>query len=294
MDKLTRLNHIPVFPIKKNAIYKSDKDLCLVYSLWSHKAYVNICFYSILSQLVFTDIQDYNIMVYVDESIHNYTCKVLNRIIPNSNIIKIKGEECAKQRVAIRQELLDYKVIVMSDADNILQSNNKISIYKKLVGEHLDWPHINFLHRYEDGLNTLAERQHLSEFKDLKNYNEFFKDLIQNLEKNNSWYLTGFISYNKDYISLLKVEVDKCVQHKIFCDETVWRMCTINNTIQKEVFNQRHDYLFVTPENINLIKNKKDNVMYLIHAFLGEYVDKLQLDLIYYTKEKYINWENQI
>jgi hypothetical protein len=290
MNKLDRLHHIQVFSIDKEIQYKNNKDLCLVYSIWSHTGYVNVCFYSILSQLCFTDIREYSILVYVDEYIAEYTKSVFKGLIPLENIIVLKGPECAKQRVAIDSRLLDYKVVVMSDADNILQSNNRTNIYKDILSIHNSYkePIINFLHKYEGGIKTLNDRIHLSNFESKKDYDKLFEELINNLSVNDYWALTGFISYDSKLIELLKKDVEECIPYNIFCDETVWRKCVLKNNITEKSFDELKSYKFVHPENIEIIRNKEDNVMYLVHPFLGNYINRLQLDILYFTKNKFL------
>lgn len=287
VTKLERLHHIQVFPVEKEIIYKHSNKLCLVYSIWSHTGYANSCFYSILSQLVFTDITDYNIIIFVDTFIEEHCRNIFKNLIPQANIIGVDGPECAKQRVCINDKLKDYEVVVISDADNFMQANHYMPIYKDIYNYHKRGEGVSFLKK-ENGniLDILKSRMSLSNFTNEEEYLDFFKAIL----KNDSWYLSGFMSFNTSLIDEFKKEVELCSRYNIFCDESVWLgfLAKARKQYIYIPYDERLGYQFVGPENIKLVRSQKeDGVMYLVHPFLGNFVNRIQLDILHFIKYKF-------
>jgi hypothetical protein len=285
MYKLEMLGKLKPFQIEKEVVYNDNKDVCLVYSLWSHPEYVNSCFYSILSQLCYTDIEQYNIVVFVHDVIESYARKVLKNLIPPENIVVLKGEECAKQRVCTHSILSKYEYIVISDADNFVISKNRGKglkpYYNSFSLEHHQG--VTFLQKFTGGLKTLKERKELTNFKNEEEYGKFFKELKKQLLFNDFWYLAGYMSYPNSLVKELTATIEECIPYNIFCDETVWikfLLCDSKKRIAISTYDEKEEFKFINPGNITDLEDMKEGVLYLVHPFLSNYKSPLQQKII--------------
>lgn len=292
MSKLEILKKIQPFPLKFNKIaYEGSKDLCLVYSVWSHTAYVNALFYSILSQLCYTDIQKYNIVVFVDRYLETYAKAILGNLIPKENIIPIEGKDCAKHVVATNSLLLNYKTIVISDADNFLVSTEKMDIYEKIHKDTHETgiPRFNFLKGCSAKSTFLERRNILGEFQSEEQFQEAYKPLVNSFEENDNWYLSGMMSYPSHIIPLFKETVNKFKPYNVFCDETIWLQflrVDFKGSYTIHTFD-RNGFIFVPSHNMRETKSKIDDIMYLVHPFLGNVEDELQIPFLFNIAEEF-------
>lgn len=281
MYKLNMLRKLRPFQVEKEIVYTNNKDVCLVYSLWSHQEYVNSCFYAILSQLCYTDIQQYNIIVFVEDVLESYAKKVLKNLIPSENIISLKGAECSKQRVCTHPILSKYEYIVISDADNFLickDSGQGLKPYYNFFS--LETPQeITFLQRFKGGLKTLRERKELTNFKSEEEYQNFFKDFKKQLLFNDFWYLAGYMSYPNFLIKDFIKTIEECIPYNIFCDETVWIkfiLCDSKRKIKVSTYDDKEEFKFIHPGNIGELNDMKLGIIYLVHPFLNGYEAPIQ------------------
>lgn len=282
MNKLQLLRKAIPFRVNKEFKFGGDKDICLVYSLWSHREYVNIALYSIMSQLCYTDILKYNIVIFVDRHIADYTKNIFRGIIPEENIIVLSGPECSKQRVCIHPRLQEFKTIVISDADNIIQSLRPNPVYSTIFSFEPD-KLVTFLKSLQNGVEVLGERKFLCDFKTEEDYNKFFKELKSALIKGDIWYLSGFMSYPSALIKEFIPIVEECIPHSIFCDETVWLKFLYSDKgkdVKIQEFESLENFKFITNENLYELKKKKENVTYLVHPFLHNFESSMQNEVL--------------
>lgn len=253
--------------------FKNNKNICLVYSIWSNIDYVNSCFYSILSQIKNSDVLDYSIIVYVDQSIEEYSRKTLNNLIPQQNIISINLQEISKQKVAVRDELKYFKKIALLDCDTFLKCKNKKNVYSTLSKQDS----IIFANRIQRAKVTIKERTNWINHNLREDYLGLLKPLIE--KKENNWFTTQVSIYPTKIIEEFKKVVDKFKKYNLWCDETAWMLFTLNKS---PLTLDQVGAKFVDSNALKSI-NLNTNKIFFAHPF-ADYTEKLYFENSYYLK----------
>ncbi len=123
-------------PVSHNLVKNTDKSIAITYHLWNTEAYMPYIYYSILSQLTYTDVsKEADIYLFVQEEFYEYAAYVFRNLLDKDCIIKVSHEEAQKHNTLTNLILQDYKVVVCCDADLFFKSNNNsksFQFYNKL------------------------------------------------------------------------------------------------------------------------------------------------------------------
>jgi hypothetical protein len=118
-------------PVSYNLVKNTDKSIAITYHLWNTEAYMPYIYYSILSQLTYTDASKVaDIYLFVQEEFYDYTVYVFRNLLNKSCIIKVSQEDAQKHNTLTNSILQDYKVVVSCDADLFFKSDNKFKSFE--------------------------------------------------------------------------------------------------------------------------------------------------------------------
>jgi hypothetical protein len=123
-------------PVSHNLIKNTGKSVAITYHLWNTEAYMPYIYYSILSQLAYTDAsKEADIYLFVQEEFYDYTVYVFRNLLDKNCIIKVSREEAQKDNTLANSILQNYEVVISCDADLFFKSNdnfNSFEFYRRL------------------------------------------------------------------------------------------------------------------------------------------------------------------
>lgn len=111
-------------PIEHNLIKNSGKSIAVAYHLWNTEAYMPYIYYSILSQLAYTDVKkEVDIYLFVQEELYDYAVFVFRNLLDKECIIKVSHGDAQNHMTSDNSVLLKYEIVVKFDADVFIKSN---------------------------------------------------------------------------------------------------------------------------------------------------------------------------
>lgn len=143
-------------PISQNLVKNTGKSIAITYHLWNTEAYMPYIYYSILSQLAYTDIkEEADLYLFVQEEFYDYTVYVFRNLLDKDCIIKVSQEEAQKHSTLTNPILQNYEIAISCDSDLFFKSNNKsFQFYNKLREYYKNYKGVIIDDIYEDLVKT--------------------------------------------------------------------------------------------------------------------------------------------
>lgn len=118
-------------PFNKKLIQNTGKSIAVTYHLWNTEAYMPYIYYSILSQLTYTDMTEKaDVYLFVQEEFHEYAVYVFRNLLDKECIIKASKEEAQKQNTLNNLILQDYEFVVSCDSDLFFKLNDDLKRFE--------------------------------------------------------------------------------------------------------------------------------------------------------------------
>lgn len=211
----------------RKEVFNQSSPFGVVYCVFHHVDYLKFSFFSLLSQIVFTDIRKYNLYFIVDEKLYDLAVATIGEILPIENIIKTDIPQ--KYHMFYLDELKHLDKIIMADGDGFLVGTQPREIYKELFSKN----QIILGKDTGDYKQILKERlmwgkPKIKEFFDEENYFNSFK--------NDYWGFNGFSLHLRKYINY-KYLPSFLWELDFACDETVLTNNYIKQGIRYEHMN---------------------------------------------------------
>ena len=213
--------------------------LCVVYQVWGNHNYLKFLYLSILSQLAYTDILDYDIKIFLGKGfVSDVGSSILERLLPEGSVIPVTDGLSLKYGLTTHPHLQNYDVVCVIDTDAFWYhpKGKKQNIYGQI------------LELYDSGFDSLImapdpdlaktvfwqRRETLNKNIPEENYIEYFTRNAKTDERRlkkfiggkKDWFLSCLFVYGKQHFR----EPDyaqyaiTCLYDELLCDETVWMM----------------------------------------------------------------------
>lgn len=131
LPKMRTLSEIKVYPTDIKLQLKGGNELCVVYTLWEDEAYLKSLYISLITQAKFTDIENFDIKIFVHQYMYAYACKILGEIVDTSNIISVPDSGYMRYSL-LKENLAEYETVVFCDTDAYILGSQKNKLYAKL------------------------------------------------------------------------------------------------------------------------------------------------------------------
>ncbi|MCA9749277.1 MAG: hypothetical protein KC414_09230, partial [Romboutsia sp.] len=265
IDKFYSLKDIklPYFNGNRYDFKNNNDKLCVVYCVWANKGYIKFLYLSILSQLQYSDITNFDIRIFVTDDLYDFVVKLFEPLFDTSKIIKVPLGMAFKYGISTHPELQRFQVINFTDTDGFVHSENK-DVYSKIYHYHKNNPNSILMCNDNGKADDVfdSRREDLTKFKYFS-YNEYllyfktwFKngsDKIEYFLHTKKWFLSCHFSYNRKIFDNYKFNsyVGSTLYHQFGCDETVWIMYAIANSIDINKINVSNSYRWVAPETFD-------------------------------------------
>jgi len=232
--------HLPFYERMKKPINErvGNSRLCVVYQVWGNHNYLKFLYLSILSQIVYTDMLDYDVKVFLSEGfINDVGSSLLARLLPTGSIVKVKDGLALKYGLTTHPHLQNYDVVSVVDTDAFWYNptGKKTNIYGKMLA-HYDSGYDGIIMAHDgdtaesvfwsrrETLNSNIPKEHYKYYFE-RNANTNIEKLDEFLE-NENWYLSCLFVYGKKHFKepdYAKFAIT-CLYDEFLCDETVWMM----------------------------------------------------------------------
>lgn len=272
-----RLKH----PIKFN----SGKKNVVIFQTWDSLGYMPYMYYSILSQLLYTDlIQQCDLYIFVDEPHHELYTIGFRDLIPPENIILSPKRHSYKYMSIIHPIFQKYENIVVIDADMFFYSkNNRISFFSEVFNYLEQNPKTGLMFDgVQNSRKTFNQRipilcSSLSQEK--------YKDFIikstphtkQTLDKwldSTTWFFSCVFAFKRS--TFITTEYIKYATEFSFydqlCDESVWLSWASSNNIKIKAIDKELNcnvYMKYRKHHRDIYSKNRLN---LIHPIVGSEV----------------------
>ena len=234
-------------PIKH---YNSNKDFCVVYTLWEERHYIPYLKYSIMSLLISTDVsRESDILIFVTEDLYDIAIYNLGNLVSEECFVKMEDFTPYKYGVITHPKLTKYDRVMLLDSDLFFLGQRSIFFMIKKFYSHSDQENVLFMidNKIKAREVFWSRKDNLCKSLSNEEYLPFFQkrcghDVENMLESN--WWLSPMVIYNNrhhfkeegygDYV------IDNLWQCQM-CDETVFLTWA-----HKEKYRIQNTDMFVT------------------------------------------------
>ena len=292
--------NLPFFENDSN-IPKRAKNarLCVVYQVWGNHNYLKFLYLSILSQLVYTDILDFDIKIFLGKGfVNDVGASLIDRLLPEGSIIPVNDGLSLKYGLTSHPHLQNYDVVSVVDTDAFWYhpKGEKTNVYQKMLDLYdsgfdglimapdPDLASSVFWQR-RDTLNTNIPAEHYKNYF-YRNANTDEKRLTDFVDHDKNWFLSCLFVYGKNQFrepSYGKYALT-CLYDELLCDETVWMMWGLGHDYEIENMNNTGFLRWVGANDFDRYwsneKNSEDVLSY-IHPVQGDHCYNMSLIKLY-------------
>lgn len=274
-DKFFTIKNLQFNYYYKPIITDKNKDLVIVYCVWGCKEYVDFLYISLISQFKYTDINNFDIIIYYQKEVKEYISKIENIF---TNIKFILVDNCLKYNITTFNEIKNYKYLVICDTD-LFFYGRKTNFYDKiLISQNL----VSLIKEPNIAEDIFINRQILCPIKDLTEYKTKIAFLLgikltqlNQILKNNNWYLSCIAIFNTNiFTNEWKAHVNNFLKLNTSCDETVFLTYLWKKQYQINALNDIY-----LGENCNKYYNT--NQFCLLHPACGNNRFNLECQILY-------------
>lgn len=212
-----------------------DKPVASVYQTWSTEGYIPYIYYSIMSQMLYTDIKEKaDIYIFVDEERYHFMKWIFRDLVDESCFISVSRMMAVKYMVTCHPILHKYKAVAVCDSDMFFYSNERYNFYEEVEQHYEKSDDVILIDSQVSAVETFWSRQEsLNKNVKAEEYIDFFDREIKlnpaSLEKwleESSWYISPIFIYNpKTFVNPRYYQYAiTCAYKEFYCDETVWLM----------------------------------------------------------------------
>ena len=209
------------------------RPLASVYQTWSTEAYLPYIYYSMMSQLLYTDVEEKaDIYLFVDEERYDFAVHLFRHMLDSSCIIKLSRMMAVKYMVTCHPILHKYKAVAVIDSDMFFYADTKIDFYAALEKRYETNDDILLI---DSGVSSKevfwSRHQDLNKNVPKEDYLDYFvretridKQELENWVDSTDWLVSCIFCYNpKTYINPKYYQYAiTCAYNEFYCDETVW------------------------------------------------------------------------
>lgn len=271
-----------------NSKISQEIDVAVVYCCWQSPIYAAMMYYSILSQIQYTDILRTDLKIIIKRPLYN----ILNSEYPEllsaitnlgESVLIIQDGDLSKYGIMTQYNLNKYKRVCIVDCDAFFKSDQKINIYESFQNRN----GLYMVTETTDVLSVLTHRKIISNFKESDaDYLSFLAilnkckelELINYFNQRQDWKLGCFILYNP---SLLKSsDWERLVAGMSFidsgCDETVIQLYCMKKNIS--IQNPESIMCNILIGDMNKIKLEvKKGQINILHPIIGVHAENIEI-----------------
>lgn len=278
----------PDFGEGNNIKHNPDNKIASVYQIWGTEGYIPYIYHSIISQIMYSDVQEKaNIFIFTDEGRYVYVSWLFRNILSPESIIKVKGINAVKYMIPNHEALKDYEIVSFIDSDMFFWSpqGTKYPFYKtvesyfelnknKVILLGMDPNSVfNILYQRKE---TLCPDVSIEDYtRIIINGSGMSGEIYSNWVNNDTWKMSGVFIYENTifkhpkYIEYSKMHAD--IGQK--CDETVWNSWMKARNIETIDLIEGLDfhYSLYLDDSLNQYMDQNDS-LYLLHPIVGEHL----------------------
>ena len=283
--------------------------LCVVYQVWGNHNYLKFLYLSILSQIAYTDIRNFDVKIFLGKGfINDVGSSLIERLLPEGSIIPVNDGMSLKYGLTAHPHLQNYDVVSVIDTDAFWfhPKGEKTNVYQKMLDlydsgfDNLimapdpDYAKNVFWQRRET-LNTNIPKEHYVEYFE-RNANTDVERLNEFIENDDNWYLSCLFVYGKKHFKepdFAKFALT-CLYDELLCDETVWMMWGYGHDYQITRMDETGFLDWVGAHNFDDYWDDKDSkeTLSYIHPVQGNHCNNMMITELYdeiikdYTKNR--------
>jgi hypothetical protein len=272
--------------------------LCVVYQVWGNHNYLKFLYLSVLSQIAYTDILDYDIKIFLGKGfVNDVGSSILERLLPEGSVIPVNDGLSLKYGLTTHPHLQNYDVVSVIDTDAFWYhpQGKRTNVYAKMLelydsgfnglimAPDPDLAKTVFWQR-RDTLNSNIPAKHYVEYF-TRNANTDIDRLTDFIEGDKDWFLSCLFVYGKDHFK--EPEYAKyamtCLYDELLCDETVWMMWGMGHDYEITGMDETGFLRWVGAHNFDeywLNRENEDSISY-IHPVQGDHCYNLRIQELY-------------
>jgi len=291
--------------------FDPNKKMASVYEIWGTEGYIPYVYHSIISQIMYTDVEEMaNIFIFIDDVRYEYVSWLFRNILDSKNIIKVSTSNAVKYMITCHPILENYEIVTFIDTDMFFWSPSSIKYdFYKLIEKHFI-ENNNSVLLLKNGLIPVNDvLWHRKEVICGEISNEDFIKLIidgtgmepsvfEDWLYNDRWCMSGIFSYNKNTFS--DPSYQKYVANNLFieqkCDETVWNSWIKSKGIKPIDIKEGtgFGYTLYLDDDINHYMDNNES-LYLLHPIIGQdCINDKAYDLLNKIREEFKIFLNNI
>lgn len=291
--------------------HNPNNKIAVVYQIWGTEGYIPYVYHSIISQILYTDINEMcNIFVFVDDVRHEYVTWLLRNILDPTSIIKVKEVDAVKYMVTCHPVLNEYEIVSFIDSDMFFWSPSSIryDFYKSIEKHFIK--NNNSVLLLNNGLVPVNEvLWHRKEVICGEISNDDFTKLIiegtgmepnvfEDWLYNDKWAMSGVFVYTKNTFNDTNyykyAKQNTIINQK--CDETVWNSWLKSKKIESIDITEGtgFGYALYLDDDLNDYMDNNES-LYLLHPIIGStLINDFAYDLLNKIREEFILYLNNI
>lgn len=271
--------------------------LCVVYQVWGNHSYLKFLYLSIISQLVYTDVLDFDIKIFLGKGfVNDVGSSLIERLLPEGSVIPVNDGLSLKYGLTSHPHLANYDVVSVVDTDAFWYNptGKRTNIYAQML-EHYDNGYDGLIMAHDpDTANNVfwSRRSDLNSNIPQKHYVDYFmrnagtdSEVLHNFLDNEQWYLSCLFVYGKKHFredGYGKYALT-CLYDELLCDETVWMMWGFGHDYTIKGMNDTNFLNWVGAEAFNEYWENRDTIdgIQYIHPVQGEGCYNMKITELY-------------
>ena len=290
---------LPYFKRVSKTVEKPENSrLCVVYQVWGNHNYLSFLYLSILSQLAYTDMLDYDVKIFLGKGfVNDVGASVLERFLPEGSIIPVSDGLSLKYGLTTHPHLQNYDVVCVIDTDAFWYnpSGKKSNVYSKILDLYdngMDGlimapdpdPADDVFWQRRDTLNYNIPEIHYKEYFERNGKTDINR--LDDFLKNDKWFLSCLFIYGKKHFKEpgYAQYAITCLYDELLCDETVWMMWGMGHDYKITDMNDTEPLNWIGPQEFDSFwkrKTIKDDTLYYIHPVQGNHCYNMRIQELY-------------
>lgn len=275
--------------------WKPTVPITVAYIIWGQPAYVAFSYLSMLSQIIYTDILDCNVVVVTDEKLYGVATSMFDHLGVTVKSIDTTHKKLNKYSITEFSDLRNSDLLLVVDCDSFIYGN-QTDIYRKLHSRYMDNSTSFPVLMCSEVAGTSvfrARRPHLA--KRMYDDNEYIDWFVDNLDLDKDafirefvdvphWHLSCVIGYDKNMFSTPDwfEYSNKAREMDFWCDETIYLAYAYKMKKQVSDLSYVPGFEYVFSHNVQSFLSKEHhNSTGIVHPLHGSYGKDMRIVGLY-------------